>query len=164
MQLFIVGETIFSKKINMFFALEHTKKAPSKVAHNRPPTFFLCTGPAAQMAQKQKSRTTKSPLMQDWVFRLGFWYIFFPLFFRSSCKSTKSFSIYKSTLWIQETNWTFTSWSYWTYGYFKSYFWGPFLNYFTKETNQKSFLEAKNEAINNLRKAKKNKLHCHNFL
>ena len=23
------------------------------------------------MAQKQKSRTTKSPLMQDWVFRLG---------------------------------------------------------------------------------------------
>ena len=30
------------------------------------------TGPAAQLAQKQKSRTTKSPLMQDWVFRLGF--------------------------------------------------------------------------------------------
>jgi hypothetical protein len=25
----------------------------------------------AQMAQKQKSRITKSPLMQDWVFRLG---------------------------------------------------------------------------------------------
>ena len=48
------------------------KKPPSKVAHNRPPTFFLCTGPAAQTAQKQKSRTTKSPLMQDWVFRLGF--------------------------------------------------------------------------------------------
>ena len=47
------------------------KKPPSKVAHNRPPTFFLCTGPAAQTAQKQKSRTTKSPLMQDWVFRLG---------------------------------------------------------------------------------------------
>ena len=33
--------------------------------------FFLCTGPAAQTAQKQKSLTTKSPLMQDWVFRLG---------------------------------------------------------------------------------------------
>ena len=44
----------------------------SKVAHNRPPTFFLCTGPAAETAQKQKSRTTKSPLMQDWVFRLEF--------------------------------------------------------------------------------------------
>ena len=28
-------------------------------------------GLAAQTAQKQKSRTTKSPLMQDWVFRLG---------------------------------------------------------------------------------------------
>ena len=36
------------------------------------PTSFLCTGLAAQMAQKQKSSTTKSPLMQDWVFRLGF--------------------------------------------------------------------------------------------
>ena len=48
------------------------KKPPSKVAHNRPPTFFLCTGPAAQTAKKQKSCTTKSPLMQDWVFRLGF--------------------------------------------------------------------------------------------
>ena len=47
------------------------KKPPSKVAHNRPPIFFFCTGPAAQTAQKQKSRTPKSPLMQDWVFRLG---------------------------------------------------------------------------------------------
>ena len=35
------------------------------------PNFFLCTGSDVQMAQKQKSRTTKSPLMQDWVFRLG---------------------------------------------------------------------------------------------
>ena len=43
------------------------KKLPSKVAHNRP----LSTGPAAQTAQKQKARTTKSPLMQDWLFRLG---------------------------------------------------------------------------------------------
>ena len=47
------------------------KKPPSKVAHNRPPIFFLCTGLTAQMAQKQISRTTKSPLLQDWVFRLG---------------------------------------------------------------------------------------------
>ena len=31
---------------------------------------------AAQMAQTQESRTTKSPLkMQDWVFTLGFTYI-----------------------------------------------------------------------------------------
>ena len=37
------------------------------------PQLFLCTGQAAQMAQKQKSRTTKSPLMQNWVFRLGLW-------------------------------------------------------------------------------------------
>ena len=44
------------------------KKSPLKVTHNRPPTFLLCTGSAAQTAQKQKFRTTKSPLMQDWVF------------------------------------------------------------------------------------------------
>ena len=47
------------------------KKPPSKVAHNRPRPFFFRTGLAAQTAQKQKSRTTKNPLMQDWVFRLG---------------------------------------------------------------------------------------------
>ena len=47
------------------------KKPPSKVAHNWPPTF-LCTGPAAQTTWKQKSRTTKSSLMQDWAIRLGF--------------------------------------------------------------------------------------------
>ena len=47
------------------------KKPPSKVAHNQPSTFFFNTGPAAKTAQKQKSRTPKSPLMQDWVFRLG---------------------------------------------------------------------------------------------
>ena len=47
------------------------KNPPSKVAHIRPPTFLLCTGLAAQTAQKQKSRTTLSPLMQDWVFRMG---------------------------------------------------------------------------------------------
>ena len=27
---------------------DSTKKLPSKVAHNRPQTFFSCTGPAAQ--------------------------------------------------------------------------------------------------------------------
>ena len=35
------------------------------------PNFFFSTGPAAQTARKQKSRTAKSPLMQDWLFRLG---------------------------------------------------------------------------------------------
>ena len=44
---------------------------PSKVAHNGPRTFFFCTGTAAQTAQKQKSRTTKSPLKHDWVFTIG---------------------------------------------------------------------------------------------
>jgi len=35
------------------------------------PQLFLSTGPAAQTAQKQKSLTNKSPLMQDWIFRQG---------------------------------------------------------------------------------------------
>ena len=56
------------------------KKPPSKVAHNRPPTFFMywpsyIAGPvhiySCQTAQEQKSRTTKSTLMQGWVLRLG---------------------------------------------------------------------------------------------
>ena len=69
MQLFNVDAIVFSKKKNRF-APKNMKKPPSKVAHNQPPTF-LCTGLAAQTAQKQLSRTTKSPLMHDWVFRLG---------------------------------------------------------------------------------------------
>ena len=48
------------------------KKLPLKVAHNWPPSFFFSTGPTAQTAQNQKSCTPKSPLLQDWVFRLGF--------------------------------------------------------------------------------------------
>jgi hypothetical protein len=49
-------------------ANENMKNPASKVAHNRPK---FSTGLAAQTAQKEKSSTTKSPLMQDWVFRLG---------------------------------------------------------------------------------------------
>ena len=45
MQLFSEDATIFSKKI---FAHENLKKQASKVAHNRPQTFFHSTGPAAQ--------------------------------------------------------------------------------------------------------------------
>ena len=33
--------------------------------------MFLCTSPAAQTAQGTEIHTTKSPIMQDWVFRLG---------------------------------------------------------------------------------------------
>ena len=63
MQLFSADTTVFSKKN----AFENKKKTPSKVAHNRPQLFFQYW-PAAQTAQKQKSRTT---LMKDWLFRLG---------------------------------------------------------------------------------------------
>ena len=61
MQLFLADAVVFSKKL---------KKTPTKVAHNIPNLFFS-TGLGAQTAQKQRKRTTKSPLMQDWVFRLG---------------------------------------------------------------------------------------------
>ena len=71
MQLFSADAIVFKNIYIYFFDPENMKKPPLKVAHNRPPTFFLCTGLAAQTAQKQISRTTKSPLMQDWVFRLG---------------------------------------------------------------------------------------------
>ena len=55
------------------------KKTPSRVAHNRPRTFFsVCTCP---VAPKQKSCATKSPLMQDWLFRLG----------AQSCKRDQNF-------------------------------------------------------------------------
>ena len=43
MQLFSADATIFKKK-----KFAHVKKTPSKVAHNRPQTFFSSTGPAAQ--------------------------------------------------------------------------------------------------------------------
>ena len=36
MQLFSADTTVFSKR----FGPENMKKLPSKVAHNRPPTFF----------------------------------------------------------------------------------------------------------------------------
>ena len=65
MQLFSAGSIVLS-----IFDPENMKKLPSKVADNWPQTFFS-TGPAAQTGQKQKSCTTKSPSMQDWVFRLG---------------------------------------------------------------------------------------------
>ena len=81
-QSFFIKEILCSFKMRMLqsravsnqeqviLAHENMKKAPSKVAHNRP-NFFCSTGPAAQTAQKQKSHTNKSPLMQDRVIRLG---------------------------------------------------------------------------------------------
>ena len=62
---------VFKKKLNSSFDPENMKKPPSKVAHNWPKIIFFSTGLAAQMARKQKSHTIKSPLMQNWVFRLG---------------------------------------------------------------------------------------------
>ena len=37
-----------------------------------PQLFFHVLARLPKTAQKQKSRTTKSLLMQDWVFRLGY--------------------------------------------------------------------------------------------
>ena len=63
----------FSEKATKIWKIldpENMKNLPSNVAHNLPQFFFIYW-PAVQTAQKQKSRTTKSPLIQDWVFRLG---------------------------------------------------------------------------------------------
>ena len=89
-----------------FFAPENMKKPPSKVARNPPPIFSFCTGPAAQTAQKQKSRTPKTPLMQDWILRLGLTTNF--NFFLSF-----SFFSWKLTRLLLVMSWSFTrrNWS-----------------------------------------------------
>ena len=51
---------MFSKK-KFFCPWKHEKNH----RHNRSKIIFSSTGPAVQMAQKKKSHTTKSPLMQD---------------------------------------------------------------------------------------------------
>ena len=68
MQLFSADATIYT----YIFTPEKMKKPPSKAAHNWPRPFFS----VLVRLPKRKSRTTKSPLMQDWVFRLGFMYFF----------------------------------------------------------------------------------------
>ena len=72
MQLFSADAIVFSRKIQFFLTPKKWKNLPQKllIIH---PWLFLCTSPAAQTAQKQKSRTTKSPLMQDWILKLQLW-------------------------------------------------------------------------------------------
>ena len=78
MQLFSADASMFSKRKK--FAHETIKKLTSKVAPNRSNLFFFSTVPAAQMAQKQKFRTTKSPYCrtgyQDWDCPLLFFHPF----------------------------------------------------------------------------------------
>jgi hypothetical protein len=50
MQLFTAGATIFLKK-NLKFAPENMKKLLSKVAHNRPKTFFSVLPTSPKSAQ-----------------------------------------------------------------------------------------------------------------
>ena len=57
MQLFSADAAIFS----IFFSHENIKKTPSKVAHNRPQTFFSSTGPAAQTSPDLHFRFIKKP-------------------------------------------------------------------------------------------------------
>ena len=53
------GQYSVFKKKNFFFDPENMKKPPSKVAHNRPPTFFMywpgCpNGPVTEIMYHQK--------------------------------------------------------------------------------------------------------------
>ena len=71
MQLFSADVAIFSKNLKRkFLSLKTWEDHPQKLLIIGPDPFFS-TGLAAQTSPKQKSRTAKSPLMQDWVFRLG---------------------------------------------------------------------------------------------
>ena len=58
MQLFSADATMFKKKINIFFAPENMKKPPSKVAHNRPRTFFSVL---ARLPKRPKNRNLVPP-------------------------------------------------------------------------------------------------------
>ena len=65
--IFLVGTLYCFKKDLRFFL---TPKTWKNCPHNLPSTL-----------KKQKSCTTKSPLMQDWVFRLGYLKSFWALIF-----------------------------------------------------------------------------------
>ena len=70
---------LFSADARMFLNIYFLNFLPPKTWKNLtqklliigPEPFFFSTGPAAQTAQKQKSCTTKSPLMQGLVIGLG---------------------------------------------------------------------------------------------
>ena len=65
MQLFCADTAMFSKKKQSFLSMKTWKKRLQKVLIISPNFFSV-------LAQKQKFHTTKSPLMQNWGFRLGF--------------------------------------------------------------------------------------------
>ena len=70
MQLLSANAAIFSSKIiKKFWDWKHEKRSLNNCSQLAQKLFF-CTGPAAQSAQKE-SRTTKSPLMQDRISKLG---------------------------------------------------------------------------------------------
>ena len=48
MQLFSADAVVFSKKLKFFFDPERVKKRISKVAHNRPRTFYFIVQPRSQ--------------------------------------------------------------------------------------------------------------------
>ena len=70
MQLFSARYSVFKEIKKEFWTLKTWKNWPKKLLIIGP-QLFLCTGPAARTAQKQKSCTNKSPLMHDWIFGLG---------------------------------------------------------------------------------------------
>ena len=70
MQVFSADTAIFSNKIIKILGLKTWKTLPQKLLTIGPEAFFLYW-PGCPIGPKQKSHTTKSPLMQDPVFRLG---------------------------------------------------------------------------------------------
>ena len=72
MQFFSADAIVFSKKFKKLFLTPKTwKNCPQKLLIIGPTPFFSILARLPKRPEKQKSRTPKSPLLQDWVFRLG---------------------------------------------------------------------------------------------
>ena len=89
MQLVSMDTVVLSKKFDIFYP-ENMKKLPSKVVHNQHATFFMYW-PGCPNGPETESCTTKSPLMQDWVSRLGSGLLWVSLFVKlSKCARSES--------------------------------------------------------------------------
>ena len=68
LELGTIDAMLGTLKANKRIRLQPTLAFLECKSHFYSPGFFSAL---AQMTQKQKSRTLKCPLMQDWVFKLG---------------------------------------------------------------------------------------------
>ena len=70
-----------NSNVVLFLSMKIRKNNPSKVEYSSKISKIVTAALAAQVAQKAESCTTRSCVLQDWVFRLGFWPKMLLLFF-----------------------------------------------------------------------------------